>query len=54
MVDLIIKDIECALDNNAFLSALSLSLMLPDICGKAKYPKEKIIKNVILGGMTNM
>lgn len=49
MVDLIIKDIECALDNNAFLSALSLSLMLPDICGKAKYPKEKNNKKRYIG-----
>lgn len=29
-----------ALDNNCFFSALSLALTLPDICGKAKYPKD--------------
>lgn len=30
-----------ALDNNCFFSALAIALMLPDICGKAKYPKER-------------
>lgn len=41
MIDLIIKDINCALDNKAYFAALCLALTLPDICGKAKYPKEK-------------
>ena len=35
----IIKEIEKALDNEMFLSALALTLTLPDICGKAEYPE---------------
>ena len=41
MINRIIKDIEFSLDNGAYLSALSLLLMLPDICGKAEYPNEE-------------
>jgi hypothetical protein len=33
-----IKDIKLALNNNSYLSALALSLTLPDICGKIEYP----------------
>ena len=41
MINQIIADINKALDNEAYLSALTLVLTIPDICGKAKYPKEK-------------
>ena len=34
----LIDDMNKALDNDCFFSALSLALTLPDICGKAKYP----------------
>lgn len=37
----LIDDMNRALDNDCFFSALSLALTLPDICGKAKYPDEK-------------
>ncbi len=40
MVQEIIKEIEKALDNEMYLSALALTLTLPDICGKAEYPSE--------------
>ena len=40
----LIDDMNKALDNDCFLSALSLALTLPDICGKAKYPDEKSTK----------
>ena len=40
MIDRIIEDINKALDNNAYLAALTLALTIPDICGKAKYPKK--------------
>jgi hypothetical protein len=33
-----IKDIKNALTNKSYLSALALSLTLPDICGKIEYP----------------
>ena len=41
----LIDDINRALENDCFFSALSLALTLPDICGKAKYPDEKSNKN---------
>ena len=41
MIDMIVKDINIALENGAYLSALSLALTLPDVCGKAEYPTEK-------------
>ena len=36
-----IKDIRNALDNGCYLSALSLTLTIPDICGRIQYPGEK-------------
>lgn len=39
----LIDDMNKALDNDCFFSALSLALTLPDICGKAKYPNEKSV-----------
>lgn len=36
-----IKDINLALNNKSYLSALALSLTLPDICGKIAYPHFK-------------
>lgn len=41
MILRLIDDMNKALDNDCFFSALSLTLTLPDICGKAKYPTEK-------------
>ena len=40
MVDRIIKEINTCLENKCYISALGMALTLPDICGKAKYPKE--------------
>ena len=40
MIEKIIFDIEKALDNEAYLSALTLVLTIPDICGKAEFPNE--------------
>ena len=40
----LIDDMNKALDNDCFFSALSLALTLPDICGKAKYPNEKSVR----------
>ncbi|MFG6120916.1 hypothetical protein [Thalassobacillus sp. B23F22_16] len=36
-----IKDIKLALNNKSYLSALALSLTLPDICGQIEYPNLK-------------
>ena len=42
MIDILVNDINTALENEAYLSALSLVLTLPDVCGKAKYPNKKV------------
>lgn len=47
MVDIYVNDIETALKNESYFSALALSLALPDICGEAEYPKEGIGKRYI-------
>lgn len=41
MIDELIKEVNICLDNNCYMAALSLSLMLPDICGKAEFPNMK-------------
>ena len=38
MIDKLIEEINKALENELYFSALSLALTLPDICGKAEYP----------------
>ena len=45
----LIEDMDKALDNNCFFSALAVALMLPDICGKAEYPNEKSSKKRYIG-----
>lgn len=40
-VETMLKDIKRALDNDCLWAALSLSLSIPDICGKIKYPNDK-------------
>lgn len=42
MIDILVKDINTALENKAYLSALSLALTLPDVCGKAEYPSDSV------------
>ena len=44
MVLKLIDDMNKALDNNCFLSALAIALTLPDICGNAKYPDLGVTK----------
>ena len=44
MVLRLIDDMNRALDHDCFFSALSIALMLPDICGKAMCPNEKSSK----------
>lgn len=38
----LIKEIESNLENKNYLSALALTLTLPDICGKISYPEDKV------------
>ncbi|PEW16953.1 MULTISPECIES: hypothetical protein [Bacillus cereus group] len=40
-MDKLIKEIMSSLDNKNYLSALALTLTLPDICGKIAYPEIK-------------
>ena len=40
MVERLILECESALKNNLYFSALSIALILPDICSKAEYPSE--------------
>lgn len=40
MVEIYVNDIENALKNKSYFSALAMSLALPDICGAAEYPNE--------------
>lgn len=40
MIEKLIKEIEICLKNELYMSALTISLILPDICGKAEYPQE--------------
>lgn len=39
LLEQIIDDVNRALDNEAYIAALTLVLTLPDICGKAQYPE---------------
>ena len=43
MINRISKEIEIAYKSGLYVSALSLALMLPDICSKAEYPNENFV-----------
>ena len=40
MINRIIAEINKSIENECYIAALTLALTLPDICGKAEYPKE--------------
>lgn len=42
MISLYINDIRKSLENECYFSALSLALMMPDICGMAEYPNTEV------------
>ena len=48
MIDVLVEQINMSLKNNCYMTALTTALILPDICGKAKYPdlknKERYVK----------
>lgn len=44
MIDKLIKEIDIALNNKLYLTALTAALTLPDVCGKAEYPDSKTKK----------
>ena len=56
MINKIIEEIDKSLESEAYLSALSLVLILPDICGKAEYIFQYIhqTKNAISIGLMNI
>lgn len=41
MIERLIKEVESCLKNELYMSALTTVLTLPDICGKAEFPKLK-------------
>lgn len=41
MINRLVQEINSTLDSNLYLIALNTALTLPDICGKAEYPKIK-------------
>lgn len=41
MIERLIKEVESCLKNKLYMSALTTVLTLPDICGKAEFPKLK-------------
>ena len=42
MIEVYVKDIQNALKNHSYFSALSLALTLPDICGMAEFPNKRV------------
>ena len=54
MINKIIEEIDKSLESEAYLSALSLVLILPDICGKAEYNSNIKKKNAISIGLMNI
>ena len=47
MINQIIKEIDVNIENKNYISALSMALILPDICGKAEFPNKKNKKRYI-------
>ena len=42
MIDYYVNEIHTCLKNRCWFAALSLTLMLPDICGEAEYPNKQV------------
>ena len=40
MIERLVKEIGISLKNKCYMSALTMSAIIPDICGKAEYPEE--------------
>lgn len=47
MIESYIKDIRKSLENECYFSALSLALVLPDICGSIEYPDKQVYERYI-------
>lgn len=47
MIESYIKDIRKSLENECYFSALSLALVLPDICGTIEYPDKQVYERYI-------
>ena len=41
MINILVEQIKESLKNNCYMAALITAIILPDICGKAKYPNSK-------------
>ena len=47
MIDYYVNEIQTCLRNRCYFAALSLTLMLPDICGVAEYPDKQVAERYI-------
>ena len=47
MIDYYVNEIRTCLSNRCYFAALSLTLMLPDICGVAEYPDKQVAERYI-------
>lgn len=47
MIPVYVNDIKCSLENKCYFSALSLALILPDICGVAEFPNKLVAERYI-------
>ena len=47
MIEIYVNEIRSCLKNRCYFAALSLSLMLPDICGLAEYPHRQVAERYI-------
>ena len=41
MIKRLVDEIEICIQNKCYISALTMTITLPDICGRAEYPEEK-------------
>ena len=41
MIERLVNEIKTCIENKCYISALTMAITLPDICGRAEYPEEK-------------
>lgn len=47
MIDIYVENIEVSLEKKCYFSALSLALILPDICGTVEFPNKQVSERYI-------
>ena len=43
MIERLVNEIKTCIENKCYISALTMAITLPDICGRAEYPEEKAV-----------